>query len=55
MKSFIIALLLSVTMFSVGGAEPLKLEVMTFNLRYASERPPNEWSMRRPVVAEVFA
>ncbi|HKS38214.1 MAG TPA: endonuclease, partial [Verrucomicrobiae bacterium] len=26
--------------------------VMTFNLRYASERPPNAWPQRRPVMRE---
>jgi len=27
------------------------LTVMTFNLRYASDRPPNAWPQRRPVMA----
>jgi endonuclease/exonuclease/phosphatase family metal-dependent hydrolase len=33
-----------------GGAEPL--HVMSYNLRYASDTPPNEWSARRPVMRE---
>jgi endonuclease/exonuclease/phosphatase family metal-dependent hydrolase len=54
MKSPILALLVGLLALSANGAESLKLEVMTFNLRYASERPPNAWTDRRPVVAEVF-
>lgn len=37
-----------------ASADALKLEVMAFNLRYASDQPPNAWPDRRPVVAEVF-
>ncbi|MGY8716643.1 MAG: endonuclease/exonuclease/phosphatase family protein [Verrucomicrobiia bacterium] len=37
------------------SAPSLELEVMTFNLRYASERPPNAWPDRRPAVAAVIA
>ncbi len=33
-----------------GGAQPL--HVMSYNLRYASDTPPNEWSARRPVMRE---
>jgi endonuclease/exonuclease/phosphatase family metal-dependent hydrolase len=37
------------------AAEPgPPLKVMTFNLRYASDRPPNSWPERRPVVREVL-
>jgi len=34
------------------AAEPrtIDLRVMTFNLRYASEQPPNAWPVRRPVL-----
>jgi endonuclease/exonuclease/phosphatase family metal-dependent hydrolase len=35
-----------------GHAQPL--EVMTFNLRYASTEAPNAWSARRPVVRELL-
>ncbi|MBI3735625.1 endonuclease/exonuclease/phosphatase family protein, partial [Candidatus Sumerlaeota bacterium] len=31
-------------------AEPVTLRVMTFNLRYASNTPPNAWPGRRPVL-----
>jgi endonuclease/exonuclease/phosphatase family metal-dependent hydrolase len=45
--------LLGTVYVSVLGAEgPEQLKVMTFNLRYASDRPPNAWSDRRPVMAE---
>ncbi|MEU4606372.1 endonuclease/exonuclease/phosphatase family protein [Kribbella sp. NPDC023972] len=33
-----------------GPAQPL--HVMSYNLRYASDTPPNEWSARRPVMRE---
>jgi hypothetical protein len=37
------------------AAEPgPPLQVMTFNLRYASDQPPNSWPERRPVVREVL-
>lgn len=40
--------------FLVEGAELGRdtLCVITFNLRYASDRPPNAWAQRRPVMAE---
>ncbi|GAB5561897.1 MAG: endonuclease/exonuclease/phosphatase family protein [Synoicihabitans sp.] len=47
-------MLLGLLVPSASVAEPLKLEVMTFNLRYASEIPPNTWTDRRPVVASVL-
>lgn len=34
------------------NAKSDQLCVMTFNLRYASERPPNAWPQRRPVMRE---
>ena len=55
MIRLIAALLFGFSALSTSGAESLKLEAMTFNLRYASEQPPNTWSARRPVVAEVLA
>ena len=33
---------------------PLNLRVMTFNLRYASDRPPNSWPERRPVMKKLI-
>jgi endonuclease/exonuclease/phosphatase family metal-dependent hydrolase len=46
------------TMISLGwecvgtatADEPAEIKVMTFNLRYASDKPPNAWQARRPVV-----
>ncbi len=39
----------------VSAAEPpLELKVMTFNLRYASDRSPHAWPDRRPAVRHVF-
>lgn len=35
-------------------ADPLSLRVMTFNLRYASDTPPNDWPTRRPVVKDAI-
>jgi endonuclease/exonuclease/phosphatase family metal-dependent hydrolase len=34
----------------VTRTEPLALRVMTFNLRFASDTPPNAWPARRPVM-----
>jgi hypothetical protein len=34
----------------VPRTEPLALRVMTFNLRFASDTPPNAWPARRPVM-----
>lgn len=38
-----------------GPAEPGDLDVMTFNLRYASDSPPNSWAQRRPVTRALLA
>jgi endonuclease/exonuclease/phosphatase family metal-dependent hydrolase len=35
-----------------GGAESNKLVVMTYNLRFASAVPPNDWPSRRPLMRE---
>lgn len=35
-----------------GGRRPLR--TMTFNLRYASDSPPNTWADRRPVMRELL-
>lgn len=48
------AVLLSFTVLAghLPAAEPapLELKVMTYNLRYASPRPPNAWPDRRPLM-----
>jgi len=35
---------------SVGKAQSGELHVMSFNLRFASDTPPNSWPQRRPVM-----
>lgn len=50
-------LLLSSATWPVAGAEPepaSSLSVMTFNLRYASVKPPHSWPQRRPLNREVI-
>lgn len=47
------------TALSAGPARAVprpgrRLEVMSFNLRYASATPPNSWPERRPVVRELL-
>lgn len=37
------------------GTAPLDLRVMTYNLRYASQKPPNEWPARRPIMKSLIA
>ncbi len=37
------------------GVAPLDLRVMTYNLRYASQTPPNAWPSRRPVMKSLIA
>ena len=32
------------------GVAPLDLRVMSYNLRYASQKPPNDWPARRPIM-----
>lgn len=39
---------------SKAPAHAQPLQVMTFNLRYASDEVPNAWSARRPVVRELL-
>ncbi|MEV4277889.1 endonuclease/exonuclease/phosphatase family protein [Actinoplanes xinjiangensis] len=38
-----------------GPAAPADLEVMSFNLRYASITPPHSWAERRPVTRALLA
>jgi endonuclease/exonuclease/phosphatase family metal-dependent hydrolase len=47
-------LLLVAAVVAAGSAQPLDLRVMTFNLRYASPKPPNSWPDRRPMVSKVI-
>ena len=60
MKSIVLSCWLACLGFCAlraGDAAPAtspRLCVMTFNLRYASERPPNAWPERRPVMAETI-
>ncbi|THC50045.1 endonuclease/exonuclease/phosphatase family protein [Streptomyces sp. A1499] len=35
-------------------APEARLEVMTFNLRFASDKPPHTWAQRRPVTKELL-
>ena len=37
-----------------GPAGPADLDVMTFNLRYASDIEPNSWAQRRPVMGALL-
>lgn len=63
-KNPCLALVLAVSAFSfallhVHAQQPAKpsgdaLCVMTYNLRYASPKPPNDWPTRRPLVREVI-
>ena len=39
---------------SITQVKPTELHVMTFNLRYASDTPPNSWPERRPVVKRLL-
>jgi endonuclease/exonuclease/phosphatase family metal-dependent hydrolase len=39
---------------SVTGVAGDELHVMTFNLRYASDTPPNSWPERRPVMRQLL-
>jgi endonuclease/exonuclease/phosphatase family metal-dependent hydrolase len=39
----------------VQGPALLDLRVMTYNLRYASQTPPNAWPSRRPVMKNLIA
>lgn len=38
----------------VGPVAPPELHVMSLNLRYASDTPPNSWPQRRPVVRDLL-
>lgn len=53
-RRFVAILLCGLCAAHAAPFDELKLEVMAFNLRYASDQSPNAWPDRRPVVAEVF-
>jgi len=44
----------SITRGADPGARDGELAVMTYNLRFASEKPPNDWPTRRPLVADLI-
>ena len=48
--SVVVLVLWIVTSGAPAAAETNDIRVMTFNLRYASDKPPNAWRARRPVV-----
>ncbi len=50
--AFVLMTVLGVS--GAGAAELPALRVMTYNLRYASNRPPNAWQQRRPVAAAMI-
>lgn len=57
--SLVLRILIGGWFFSIltaSGQRPPDFEVklMTFNLRYASEQPPNAWSDRRPVMRNLI-
>jgi len=41
---------LTLTCVAQAPAEPIALRVVTFNLRFASDKKPNSWAERRPVM-----
>ena len=45
---------LAASLHNQGVVEPVQLDVMTFNLRYASTRTPHSWAERRPVTRELL-
>lgn len=38
----------------IAARPPLRLQVMSFNLRFASDQAPNAWAIRRPVMKHVI-
>lgn len=39
----------------IGPAPPDRLHIMSYNIRYAHEQPPNSWVERRPILADLIA
>jgi len=60
MKTSIISIALLFTIVTLGFADPqtngspTALNVMTYNLRYASTNPPNAWPERRPLMTKLI-
>lgn len=52
---FSVLLLCLVAAAGPAAAAPLTLKVMTYNLRYASDRPPHAWPERRPLMQALIA
>jgi endonuclease/exonuclease/phosphatase family metal-dependent hydrolase len=50
----LVATLLALLAPGVAAAAPEDLEVMSFNLRFASDTPPNSWPERRPVTRQLL-
>jgi endonuclease/exonuclease/phosphatase family metal-dependent hydrolase len=53
LPAILLSLLTALRVFAETNAEP-PLCLASYNLRYASSAPPNAWSQRRPLVAEVI-
>jgi endonuclease/exonuclease/phosphatase family metal-dependent hydrolase len=54
LPAFALCLLACATVSDRPEGDDPELELMTFNLRFADTRPPNEWSARRPVALELL-
>lgn len=52
MRALLLSLSLFATLTALAAEAPLR--VMTFNLRFASDRPPNAWPARRSVVKQLL-
>ncbi|HYE31777.1 MAG TPA: endonuclease/exonuclease/phosphatase family protein [Methylomirabilota bacterium] len=51
LRRFVLILLFSLSALALTAAET-SLKVMTFNLRFASDKAPNSWPERRPVMKQ---
>ncbi|MGE3313133.1 MAG: endonuclease/exonuclease/phosphatase family protein [Limisphaerales bacterium] len=49
-KSLLLLVAVASSFGGIPSAQGAELAVMTFNLRYASQNPPNAWPARRPVM-----
>lgn len=52
--ALLLALITSGTAFAQSDASSIVLNVMTYNLRYASANPPNAWPERRPLMTKLI-
>lgn len=55
MSTLRLFLLLATAAVGAAAEPPLVLRVMTYNLRFASQQPPNAWPDRRPVMQALIA